>query len=70
MGQTLIKEEVSMKKNIEKSVIDKKVGQIECATLDNEVRELTKEEVLERFKQATERRQLPKNISRTLEDIK
>ena len=48
-----------MKKNIEKSVKDKKVGQIERATLDNEVQELTKEEVLERFKQATERRQLP-----------
>ena len=47
-------------KNIEKSVLNKKVGQIECAALDNEVRELTKEEVLERFKQATERRQLPK----------
>lgn len=49
-----------MKKNIEKSVKDKKVGEIECATLDNEVQELTKEEVLERFKQATERRQLPR----------
>lgn len=49
-----------MKKNIEKSVKDKKVGLIESATLDNEVQELTKEEVLERFKQATERRQLPK----------
>lgn len=48
-----------MKKNIEKSVLNKKVGQVECAALDNEVRELTKEEVLERFKQATERRQLP-----------
>lgn len=48
-----------MKKNIEKSVLYKKVGQVESATLDNEVRELTKEEVLERFKQATERRQLP-----------
>nr|DAT61084.1 MAG TPA: hypothetical protein [Caudoviricetes sp.] len=46
-------------KKIEKSVIDKKVEQIESATLDNEVQELTKEEVLERFKQATERRQLP-----------
>ena len=46
-------------KKIEKSVLNKKVGQIECAALDNEVRELTKEEVLERFKQATERRQLP-----------
>lgn len=46
-------------KKIEKSVKDKKVGQVECATLDNEVQELTKEEVLERFKQATERRQLP-----------
>ena len=49
-----------MKKNIEKSVKDKKVGLIESATLDNEVQERTKEEVLERFKQATERRQLPK----------
>jgi len=49
-----------MKKNIEKSVLNKKVGQVECATLDNEVQELTKEEVLERFKQQTERRQLPK----------
>nr|DAP47938.1 MAG TPA: hypothetical protein [Caudoviricetes sp.] len=49
-----------MKKNIEKSVLDKKGVEIERATLDNEVRELTKEEVLERFKQATERRQLPK----------
>ena len=48
-----------MKKNIEKSVLNKKVELIESATLDNEVRELTKEEVLERFKQATERRQLP-----------
>lgn len=50
-----------MKKNIEKSVKDKKVvGQVECATLDNEVQELTKEEVLERFIQQSERRQLPK----------
>lgn len=49
-----------MKKKIEKSVLDKKGVEIERATLDNEVRELTKEEVLERFKQATERRQLPK----------
>lgn len=57
-------------KKIEKSVLDKKGVEIERATLDNEVQELTKEEVLERFKQATERRQLPKNISRTLEDIK
>lgn len=48
-----------MKKNIEKSVKDKKVGQVECAALDNEVQELTKEEVLERFKQQSERRQLP-----------
>lgn len=47
-------------KKIEKSVIDKKVEQIESATLDNEVQELTKEEVLERFKQQSERRQLPK----------
>lgn len=49
-----------MKKKIEKSVLDKKGEEIERATLDNEVQELTKEEVLERFKQATERRQLPK----------
>lgn len=49
-----------MKKNIEKSVLDKKGVEIERATLDNEVQELTKEEVLERFKQQTERRQLPK----------
>ena len=49
-----------MKKNIEKSVKDKKVVEIERATLDNEVQELTKEEVLERFKQQSERRQLPK----------
>ena len=49
-----------MKKNIEKSVLDKKGEDIERATLDNEVQELTKEEVLERFKQQTERRQLPK----------
>ena len=48
-----------MKKNIEKSVIDKKGVEIERATLDNEVQELTKEEVLERFKQQSERRQLP-----------
>lgn len=47
-------------KNIEKSVLDKKGVEIERATLDNEVQELTKEEVLERFKQQTERRQLPK----------
>lgn len=57
-------------KKIEKSVLDKKGEEIERATLDNEVRELTKEEVLERFIQQSERRQLPKNISRTLEDIK
>lgn len=49
-----------MKKKIEKSVLDKKGEEIERATLDNEVQELTKEEVLERFKQQTERRQLPK----------
>nr|DAN51827.1 MAG TPA: hypothetical protein [Caudoviricetes sp.] len=48
-----------MKKKIEKSVLDKKGVEIERATLDNEVQELTKEEVLERFKQQTERRQLP-----------
>lgn len=47
-------------KKIEKSVLDKKGVEIERATLDNEVQELTKEEVLERFKQQTERRQLPK----------
>ena len=47
-------------KKIEKSVKDKKGEDIERATLDNEVQELTKEEVLERFKQQTERRQLPK----------
>jgi len=47
-------------KQIEKSVLDKKDVEIERATLDNEVQELTKEEVLERFKQQTERRQLPK----------
>ena len=47
-------------KKIEKSVKDKKGVEIESATLDNEVQELTKEEVLERFKQQTERRQLPK----------
>lgn len=46
-------------KEIEKSVLDKKGVEIERATLDNEVQELTKEEVLERFKQQTERRQLP-----------
>lgn len=56
-----------MKKIIEKSVLDK-TRQIECAALDNEVRELTKEEVLERFIQQSERRHPPKNISR--EDIK
>nr|DAP35668.1 MAG TPA: hypothetical protein [Caudoviricetes sp.] len=49
-----------MKKNIEKSVLDKKGVEIERATLDNEVQELTKEEVLERFKQQSERRQLPR----------
>lgn len=47
-------------KKIEKSVLDKKGVEIERATLDNEVQELTKEEVLQRFKQQTERRQLPK----------
>ena len=47
-------------KKIEKSVLDKKDVEIERATLDNEVQELTKEEVLERFKQQAERRQLPK----------
>lgn len=46
-------------KKIEKSVLDKKGVEIERATLDNEVQELTKEEVLERFIQQTERRQLP-----------
>ena len=46
-------------KKIEKSVLDKKGVEIERATLDNDVQELTKEEVLERFKQQTERRQLP-----------
>ena len=46
-------------KKIEKSVLDKKGEEIERATLDNEVQELTKEEVLERFIQQTERRQLP-----------
>lgn len=46
-------------KKIEKSVLDKKGVEIERATLDNEVLELTKEEVLERFKQQSERRQLP-----------
>lgn len=49
-----------MKKKIEKSVLDKKGVEIERATLDNEVQELTKEEVLERFIQQSERRQLPK----------
>lgn len=49
-----------MKKKIEKSVLNKKVEQVECAVLDNEVQELTKEEVLERFIQQSERRQLPK----------
>ena len=49
-----------MKKNIEKSVLDEKGVEIERATLDNEVQELTKEEVLERFIQQSERRQLPK----------
>lgn len=44
---------------IEKSVLDKKGVEVERATLDNEVQELTKEEVLERFIQQTERRQLP-----------
>lgn len=48
-----------MKKKIEKSVLDNKGVEIERATLDNEVQELTKEEVLERFKQQSERRQLP-----------
>lgn len=47
-------------KKIEKSVKDKKGEDIERATLDNEVQELTKEEVLERFIQQSERRQLPK----------
>ena len=47
-------------KKIEKSVLDKKGEEIERATLDNDVQELTKEEVLERFKQQSERRQLPK----------
>ena len=47
-------------KKIEKSVKNMKGEEIERATLDNEVQELTKEEVLERFKQQTERRQLPK----------
>nr|DAK26490.1 MAG TPA: hypothetical protein [Caudoviricetes sp.] len=46
-------------KKIEKSVLDKKGVEIERATLDNEVQELTKEEVLERFIQQSERRQLP-----------
>lgn len=46
-------------KEIEKSVLDKKGVEIERATLDNEVQELTKEEVLERFIQQSERRQLP-----------
>lgn len=48
-----------MKKNIEKSVLDKKGVEIERATLDNDVQELTKEEVLEQFIQQSERRQLP-----------
>lgn len=48
-----------MKKNIEKSVLDKKGVEIERATLDNEVQELTKEEVLQRFIEQSERRQLP-----------
>ena len=48
-----------MKKKIEKSVLDKKGVEIERATLDNEVQELTKEEVLQRFIQQSERRQLP-----------
>ena len=48
-----------MKKKIEKSVLDKKGVEIERATLDNEVQELTKEDVLERFIQQSERRQLP-----------
>lgn len=47
-------------KKIEKSVLDKKGVEIERAALDNEVQELTKEEVLERFKQQSERRQLPR----------
>lgn len=47
-------------KKIEKSVLDKKGVEIERATLDNEVQELTKEEVLERFIQQSERRQLPR----------
>ena len=47
-------------KKIEKSVLDEKGVEIERATLDNEVQELTKEEVLERFIQQSERRQLPK----------
>lgn len=46
-------------KKIEKSVLGKKGVEIERATLDNEVQELTKEEVLERFIQQSERRQLP-----------
>lgn len=49
-----------MKKNIEKSVKIMKGEEIERASLDNEVQELTKEEVLERFIQQSERRQLPK----------
>lgn len=46
-------------KKIEKSVKNMKGEEIERATLDNEVQELTKEEVLERFIQQSERRQLP-----------
>lgn len=46
-------------KKIEKSVLDMKGVEIERATLDNEVQELTKEEVLQRFIQQSERRQLP-----------
>ena len=44
-----------MKKKIEKSVLDKKGVEIERATLDNEVQELTKQEVLERFIEQSER---------------
>ena len=46
-------------KKIEKSVKNMKGEEIERATLDNEVQELTKQEVLERFIQQSERRQLP-----------
>ena len=46
-------------KKIEKSVLDKKGVEIERATLDNEVQELTKEEVLQRFIEQSDRRQLP-----------